>query len=77
VTIDELRAACREGDYVSLLLPPPNGQGYTRRLCGRVGPRGEIIGGRPERGQTVRFRSDEVLKYLDKMEAAEAAGKEE
>ena len=73
MTTDELRDACQVGDYVLLLLPPPNSQGYTRRLCGRYGPRGEIINGTPERGQTVRFLSKAVLRHLDKIEAAEAA----
>lgn len=76
MTIDELREACRGGDYVLLHLPPPNSQGYTRRLCGKRGPRGEVINGTPTRGQTVRFLSSAVLRHLDKMEkeAAKAKG---
>ena len=64
--VDELRAACMASEYVLLQLPPPNSQGYTRRLAGRRGPRGEVINGTPERGQTVRFLSKDVLRYLDK-----------
>ena len=73
MTIDELREACAGGDYVLLFLPPPNSNGYTRRLCGRRGPRGEVLCG-TERGQTVRFLSKAVLRCLDKIEAAEAGG---
>ena len=65
MTIAELQEACDGGDYVLLHLPPPNGSGYTRRLCGAYGPRGEVICGN-EKGQTVRFLSRAVLKYLDK-----------
>ncbi len=64
--IDELRAMCLTADDVFLHLPPPNGQGYTRRLCGRRGPRGEVICGREGKGQTVRFCSKAVLKFLEK-----------
>lgn len=64
MTLSELREACRRGDYVLLHLPPPNGQGYTRRLCGKYGPRGEIINGTRTGGQTVRFISKQVLKYI-------------
>lgn len=63
--IEELRELCDSGDYVLLHLPLPNGNGYTRRLDGGCGPRGEIINGN-ERGQTVRFLSKAVLRYLDK-----------
>ena len=62
--IDELRKKCLEESNIVLKLPPPNGQGYTRRLCGKNGPRGVIISG-TERGQLVRFKSDAVLRYLN------------
>jgi len=68
MTIEELREACSLGKYVILHLPPPNSNGYTRRLCGKRGPRGEILCGRPESGQTVRFLSAAVLRHLDKGE---------
>ncbi len=71
MTHDKLREAC-SGKYVVLKLPPPNGQGETRRLCGRRGPRGYVLSGTPERGQLVRFLSSAVLRHLDKK-----AGKEE
>lgn len=68
---DELRAACAGHEYVTLHLPPPNSQGYSRRLCGKRGPRGEIMCGTSERGQVVKFLSKAVLRHLDKMEAIE------
>jgi len=51
--------------YVVLLLPPPNGRGYTRRLLNTRGPRGTIVCGTAE-GQAVRFKSAAVLRFLDK-----------
>ena len=64
MTVDELREAC-QGESVLLRLPPPNSQGYTRRLFGTGGPRGTIIVGTPDGGQTVRFRSRDVLRAVD------------
>ncbi len=69
MNVKDLRALCEEREYVQLHLPPPNGRGYWRKLCGRHGPRGEIISGSPERGQIVEFRSQQILRYLDKMKA--------
>ena len=69
--ISELRDACAGGDYVLLYLPAPNSQGYTRRLCGRHGPRGEVING-TAKGQIVRFLSKAVLRCLDKIGAGQA-----
>ncbi len=69
MTLDELRAECQRADYVLLHLPPPNSQGYTRRLDRPCGPRGEIICGNAD-GQTVRFLSAAVLRYLDRLKAA-------
>lgn len=77
MTLDELRAKCHEYKYVLLHLPPPNGQGFMRRLCGRQGPLGEIINGTAKGGQTVRFRSDQVLRHIDKIEAAKAEGRDD
>ena len=67
--VEELHKLCGEGDYVLLLLPPPNSGGSTRRLCGNRGPRGEVLCGTPERGQTVRFLSKDVLRHLTKVES--------
>jgi len=61
MTIEELREACNMGRYVILHLPPPK----SRRLFSKRGPRGEVICGRSA-GQTVRFLSAAVLRYLDK-----------
>lgn len=72
MTLDELETACTGHDYVLLHLPPPNSQGYTRRLAGRRGPRGEIICGN-DQGQTVRFPCAGVLRFV---KAARAAGGE-
>lgn len=72
MTLDELESAARIGTYVLLHLPPPNGRGYTRRLAGSRGPRGEIICGN-DKGQTVRFLSSGVLRFV---KAARAAGGE-
>ena len=69
MTDDKLRQACEADDYVKLRLPAPNGEGRTRRLCGRFGPRGEIISGRPHEYQLVKFRSADVLRYLAREEA--------
>ncbi len=68
MTLNELREACQGHDYVMLHLPPPNGSGYTRRLCGSRGPRGEIINGRRGEGQTVRFESVAVLRFVNRAE---------
>lgn len=70
MTNDELRDACHRGTHVLLFLPPPNGEGYTRRLLGYHGPRGEVING-TDRGQTVRFESKAVLRCLDRLEREE------
>jgi len=69
MTLSELRSVCadNEGDFVSLFLPPPNGNGYTRRLAGKKGPLGEIVCG-TQRGQVVRFSTKAVLRFLNKME---------
>jgi len=66
--IDDLRAKCLESEYVVLHLPAPNSEGYTRRLCGKTGPRGEVLCGRPTTGQTVRFDSRAVLRYLHRLD---------
>jgi len=66
MTIEELREACNVGRYVVLLMPPPNSNGYTRRLFGMRGPRGEVLCGRPDGHQMVRFLSAAVLRHLDK-----------
>ena len=54
--------------YVVLLLPPPNGRGYTRRLLNTRGPRGVITCGTAKGGQAVRFKSTEILRFLDREE---------
>ncbi len=73
MTVDELRQQCQSCDQIRLHFPPPCGRGYTRRLAGRYGPRGRIICGN-ERGQTVVFKSDAVLRYLDSAEEEIAKG---
>ncbi len=74
MTNHELREACMRRNQLTLVLPPPNGRGETRRLCGRQGPRGRIVS-ETVAGQVVLFKSKDMLKHLDKMEAAET-GKE-
>ena len=66
MTPNEIRAACAGSEYITLHLPPPNSQGYTRRLFDSYGPRGEVLCGTPERGQTVRFQSAAMLRCLDR-----------
>jgi hypothetical protein len=44
----------------------PLGNGYTRRLCGRRGPRGEILCGRAGSHQVVSFKSSDVLRFVRK-----------
>lgn len=68
MTTAELRTMCEQADCVNLRLPPSNGNGYTRRLCDRRGPRGIIICGTAE-WQVVRFESAAVLRFLDREEA--------
>ena len=63
MTLDELELKASGSQYVVLHLPPPNGNGYTRRLAGRHGPRGDIICGN-DKGQTVRFLSADVLRFV-------------
>ena len=75
MTIDDLRQYCHEDEGITLRMPPPNGRGYTRRLAGSHGPRGRIICGN-ERGQTVVFKSDAVLRYLDSAEEEKTKGGE-
>jgi hypothetical protein len=69
MTPEDLAIQCRESEYVILALPPPLGRGYTRRLCGQRGPRGEILCGVEGSHQTVRFLSSAVLKFLKKVES--------
>ena len=72
MTIDDLRQLCEADEFVRLRLPAPNGEGRTRRLCGRYGPRGEIISGRPHSHQMVKFLSADVLRYLARKQARES-----
>lgn len=71
--VAELKAACqatisRGGGAVMLVIPGPPGNGYSKRLCGKRGPRGEIINYRD--GQSVcRFDAGAVLKFLEREEA--------
>ncbi len=73
---DEIRVACQGRESVVLVLPPPHGSGHTRRLSGRYGPRGVIVNDSRQGGQAVCFKAEDVLKFLDKIKAAEI-GKEQ
>lgn len=70
MTIDELIAACESnmttgGDVILLTLPPPPGNGYTMRLLGKRGPRGEIVCTDQQSGHSVvRFKASAVLKFI-------------
>lgn len=77
MTPTELRALCakRQLDgnppaHIYIKMPgrrwPSSGK---RFLAGRWSPLGDIAGDAPGGGMVVRFRSDEVLAWLDKMEA--------
>lgn len=68
--VDDLRQLCAEtigrgGGAVMLVLPGPPGQGFTRRLCGKRGPRGEIINVNKAGDSVCRFNAAAVLKFLD------------
>ena len=66
MSIDEMKSACRIGDYVIFSLPGPPGRGDTLRLFGRSGPRGKVICTNQQTGRsTVRFRSDAVLREIE------------
>ena len=71
MTVEKLRDACQGGEYVRLQLPG-TGSGATRRLCGRRGPRHEIISvSRDGTGRLCRFLSAAVLRFLDRAEKGE------
>lgn len=64
MTLDELERLAKDGGpHIVLHLPQPNSRGYTRRLAGRHGPRGEIVCGN-DKGQVVRFLSADVLRFV-------------
>lgn len=68
--IDALRQACTEtvergGGAVMLVLPGPPGRGATRRMCGKRGPRGEIINVNRDGNSVCRFDAWAVLRFLD------------
>jgi hypothetical protein len=67
MTIQELLEMCDDGEYIMLHMSAPLSQGYTRRLCGRHGPCGEVICGTPEH-QVVRFRSADVIRFIEEHE---------
>jgi hypothetical protein len=68
MTVDEMKEACSNGDYVNFTLPGPPGRGWTMRLFGGSGPRGEIICTNQQTGQSVvRFRSDAALRAIKKL----------
>ena len=69
MTIDELRALCREGDYALLHVAHlPSRDAATIGLTPSGGPRGEIIRCPTRGGTTGRWLSKSVLRWLDKHE---------
>lgn len=63
--IPELIKQCHADDVVTLRLPPPNEPGFNRRLLDGAGPIGHILCG-GEKGQLVRFKSVDILRFLDR-----------
>lgn len=64
MTPEELVRLCNESPVLTLRLPPPLSEGYTRQMFGNRGPRGEIVCGVPDSHQVVRFKSANVLRWI-------------
>lgn len=70
--VNDLRQLCLDsiaagGDVALLTLPTPKScRGYTLRLCGNRGPRGEIICTNHEGTSVVRFKASDVLRFIER-----------
>lgn len=67
MTIDDLKQACRDAIDVgseSIILVVP-----STRLCGKRGPRGELICVNSECQNVVRFNAKSVLKFIEREKA--------
>ena len=68
MTIEELKAACESmiaaGGEIILLAVPLTSRGYTQRLCGNEGPRGEIVCAKDGGDAVCRFKAKAVLKFI-------------
>lgn len=67
--VADLKKQCQDtidrgGGAVMLVLPGPPGRGESRRLCGKRGPRGEIINVNRSGDSVCRFSAEAVLKFL-------------
>lgn len=68
--VADLKQICMEtvergGGQVMLVLPGGPGRGYSRRLCGNRGPRGEIINVNKSGDCVCRFDAAAVIRFLD------------
>lgn len=75
MTVDELKQKCHDNlrvgcGIIMLTLPTPKScRGYTLRLCGTHGPRGEIVNTNQQTGiSVVRFKVQSILNYIEKHE---------
>ena len=68
MTIEELKSACEStitsGGEIILLAVPLTSRGYTQRLCGKEGPRGEIVCAKEGDYAVCRFKAKAVLKFI-------------
>lgn len=68
MTIEELKAACEStvsaGGEIIMLAVPLTSRGYTQRLCGNEGPRGEIVCAKADDYAVCRFKAKAVLKFI-------------
>lgn len=68
MTIEELKAACEStiasGGEIVMLAVPLTSRGYTQRLCGKEGPRGEIVCAKANDYAVCRFKAKAVLKFI-------------
>lgn len=68
MTIEELTTACEStingGGQIIMLTVPLTSRGYTQRLCGNEGPRGEIVCAKDGGDAVCRFKAAAVLKFI-------------
>lgn len=70
MTLEELEAAA-QGDGSIVLVLPVKSRGYSVRLFGSHGPRGEVINAKPE-GTVARFSKASIRRAIQSLKETAA-----